>query len=142
MFENARPNVSSKEGRSLRFVSCLLLLVSSVFVSVAHAQQGVEFWRLADRIYYEPLLAEQRAARMLILFPAWAKEFPHSQEPGNRFAWQITLGREVPLFGWQTERVGMNRFSKRKWGVGVWVPVAFHMIEDFKDQSSPIVDTD
>ena len=38
--------------------------------------------------------------------------------------------------------MGLQRFSARKWGVGLWLPVAFHMIEDFKDESNPIVDTD
>jgi hypothetical protein len=128
--------------RLVRIVLGLLLLLSNGFVAGASAQSAGERWVLADRLYYEPLLAEQRAARMLIVFPGWAKQFPHSQEPGNRFAWQITLGREVPLVGWQTERVGLQHFSKGKWGVGVWVPVAFHMIEDFKDESAPIVDTD
>jgi hypothetical protein len=78
----------------------------------------------------------------LILLPAWADQFPHSQEPGTRFAWQITLGREIPVIGWQSERVGLQHFSKGEWGVGLWTPVAFHMIEDFKDESAPIVDTD
>jgi hypothetical protein len=119
-----------------------LVLLGAVFVSPATAQSAGERWLLSDRLYYEPLLAEQRAARMLILLPAWADQFPHSQEPGNRFAWQITLGREIPLIGWQSERVGLQHFSKGKWGVGLWTPVAFHMIEDFKDESAPIVDTD
>lgn len=101
-----------------------------------------EWWALADRIYYEPLLAEGRAARIFVLVPAWSKAFPHSAEPGNRFAWQITLGRELPIVGWQAERIGLQRFSKGKWGIGLWAPVSFHMIEDFKDESNPIVDTD
>jgi hypothetical protein len=120
---------------------CLFLLVPRL-ASTASAQSAGEWWSLADRTYYEPLLAEQRAARVLLLFPAWSKEFPHSQEPGNRFAWQITLGREIPIAGWQSERIGLQRFSKGKWGIGLWAPVAFHMIEDFKDESNPIVDTD
>ena len=101
-----------------------------------------ETWTLADRIYYEPLLAEQRAARIFLLFPGWSKQFPHSQKPSDRFAWQVTLGREIPIVGWQSERVGLARFSPGKWGIGLWFPVAFHMIEDFKDESNPIVDTD
>ena len=129
-------------GNRLWIMSVLLLLFSAVCPGVTHAQSPGEFWALADRTYYEPLLAEQRAARMLIVFPAWAKQFPDSQKPGNRFAWQIALGREIPLFGWQTERVGLQPFSKGKWGIGFWTPVAFHMIEDFKDESNPIVDTD
>ena len=104
---------------------------------------GLERWLFADRLYYEPLLAEQRAARIFLLFPGWSEEFPHSVEAGNRFAWQITMGREIPIVGWQNERpVGLGRFSRGKWGFGLWTPIAFHMAEDFKDESAPIVDTD
>jgi hypothetical protein len=98
-----------------------------------------EFWHLADRTYYEPLLAEQRAARSFLVFPGWSQEFPHSEEAGTRFAWQITLGREFPMLGWQSDATGIG---KGQWGVGLWIPIAFHMIEDFKDESAPIVDTD
>ena len=121
------------------FAFSLLLLT---LVSPVAAQSTGERWALADRLYYEPLLAEQRAARIYIIFPAWAQQFPQSGEPGNRFAWQITLGREIPILGWQSEAVGQQQLSKGKWGIGLWAPVAFHMIEDFKDESAPIVDTD
>src|SRR5688572_2414144 len=50
-----------------------------------------------DAAYYEPLLAEPRPARMMLLIPAWSKEFPHSVESGTRFAWQISLGDELPI---------------------------------------------
>jgi hypothetical protein len=120
----------------------LALFLLGVFAASADAQSNGERWQFADRPYYEPLLAEQRAARTLILFPAWAHEFPHSAEPGTRFAWQITLGREIPLIGWQSESISQQNLSKGKWGIGLWTPVAFHMIEDFKDESAPIVDTD
>lgn len=105
-------------------------------------EEGFERWLFADRLYYEPLLAEQRAARIFLLFPGWSEEFPHSQEAGNRLAWQITMGREIPIVGWQNEPVGLAPFSRGKWGFGLWTPIAFHMIEDFKDESAPIVDTD
>ena len=100
-------------------------------------------WRLADRTYYEPLLAEQRAARIFLLFPGWSKEFPHSEKPSERFAWQVTLGREIPIVGWETRSAPFGSlFTAGQWGLGVWVPISFHVIEDFKDESNPIVDTD
>ena len=98
-------------------------------------------WTFEDQLYYEPLKADPRAARMQLLVPAWAKEFPHSQEPGSRFAWQITLGRELPIVGWTTD-ASTGRVGKGKFGVGLWIPISFHMIEDHKDDSAPIVDTD
>ena len=103
---------------------------------------GAEWWTFSDRIYYEPLQAEPHAARMFLLFPAWSQEFPHSQERGNRFAWQVSMGREIPMVGWQSDSVGRERFEPGRWGIGVWIPISFHVIEDFKDDSNPIVDTD
>jgi hypothetical protein len=32
--------------------------------------------------------------------------------------------------------------GKGQWGLGLWTPISFHVIEDFKDESAPIVDTD
>lgn len=105
------------------------------------AAQALDLWMFRDLPYYEPLTAEPRAARIELTIPAWAKEFPHSEEPGNRFAWQITLGRELPIVGVRSEKLD-GRVGKGEWGVGLWTPVSFHMIEDFKDESAPIVDTD
>ena len=105
----------------------------------ANAQDRV--WTFRDLPYYEPLKADPRAARLTLIVPAWAKEFPHSTEPGNRSVWQITLGRELPILGWRSQ-TDDGRAGKKEWGVGLWIPVSFHMIEDFKDESAPIVDTD
>src|SRR5688572_3322291 len=49
-----------------------------------------------DQPFYDPLKAEEHAARIQLLIPAWSDEFPHSETRGSRFAWQITLGRELP----------------------------------------------
>jgi hypothetical protein len=103
---------------------------------------GGEWWSFADKIYYEPLLAEQRAARIFLLFPGWSSALPHSRESGSRFAWQVVMGREIPMVGRQSDSVGRERFEPGKWGIGLWIPISFHMLEDFKDESNPIVDTD
>jgi len=94
-----------------------------------------------DLTYYEPLRAEPRAARILLLVPAWSKALPHSEEPGSRFAWQIVLGRELPILAATSQRRD-GPLLPNNWGLGLWIPVSFHMIEDFKDESAPIVDTD
>ena len=103
--------------------------------------EGRRTWFLNDRGYYEPLIAEPHAARLFLLFPGWSSEFPHSVNTGNRFAWQVSTGREIPIAGWQSAS-GTERLEKGQIGFGVWIPIAFHMIEDFKDTSNPIVDTD
>ena len=110
--------------------------------TTAQDSTGGETWKMADRLYYEPLIAEQRAARIFLLFPGYSSRFPHSEEGDERFAWQVTMGREIPIFGWQSERIALQRFGPGKWGIGLWIPISFHVIEDFRDESNPIVDTD
>ena len=94
-----------------------------------------------DLPWYDPLRAEPHEGKIQLLIPAWAREFPHSTESGTRFSWQVTLGREIPIFAVSTQ-VADGEMSPKEWGVGLWTPVHFHVIEDFKDPSAPIVDTD
>ncbi|HYT66613.1 MAG TPA: hypothetical protein VEL51_09360 [Vicinamibacterales bacterium] len=121
------------------------IAVAVVLIAIAprraSCQSKPDVWMFRDLPYYEPLMAEPRAARVELTLPAFAKQFPHSDKPGNRFAWQITLGRELPIVGVRSEKLD-GRVGKGKWGLGLWTPVSFHMIEDFKDESAPIVDTD
>jgi hypothetical protein len=107
----------------------------------AETRPPIDFWSFKDLPYYEPLKADPRAARMMLVVPAVTKEFPHSQTSGSRRAWQITLGRELPIVGLSSEKID-DAPSRGHWGFGLWIPVSFHMIEDFKDDSAPIVDTD
>ena len=44
--------------------------------------------------------------------------------------------------GVETQAPSPVHMAKGRWGVGLWTPVSFHMVEDFKDESAPIVDTD
>jgi hypothetical protein len=94
-----------------------------------------------DQPFYDPLQAEEHAARVQLLIPAWSDGFPHSETTGSRFAWQITMGRELPIVT-VSSQVGDGPMECRKWGIGLWTPISFHMIEDFADESNPIVDTD
>lgn len=94
-----------------------------------------------DQPFYDPLRAEEHAARVQLLIPAWSEQFPHSETTGSRFAWQITLGRELPIVTLSSQ-VADGPMNRGEWGLGVWAPVSVHMIEDFADESNPIVDTD
>jgi hypothetical protein len=123
--------------RITRLAAC----IAAIMAVAAPAMAQVDQWSFRDLPYYEPLKADPRAARITLIVPAWSKEFPHSVEPGSRFVWQITLGRELPIIGWRSESVD-GRVGNKQWGVGLWIPVSFHMIEDHKDESAPIVDTD
>lgn len=125
--------------RSGLFAPVLLL---AGIVTPAAAQDGPKIDFLKDRPFYEPLLAEPRPARTMLLIPAWSKEFPDSVNKGARFAWQISLGDELPILTLSNDHGGGALGSKGTWGLGLWVPLSFHVIEDFKDDSNPIVDTD
>jgi hypothetical protein len=59
-----------------------------------------------------------------------------------RRVWDIDVGAELPVFGWESEASLSGRMPKGAIGVGVWIPIDFHMIEDFVDDSGPIVNTD
>jgi len=133
--------MSSSRRLCLTCPALLCIAITLFAARSAYAQRNLSFWSFKDQPYYEPLKADPRAAKMQLIVPAWAKEFPHSETPGNRFAWQITLGRELPIIGWHSD-TSSGRVGKGKLGFGFWVPVSFHMIEDFKDESNPIVDTD
>lgn len=96
-----------------------------------------------DTHYYDALRAEPHTARIKILVPAWSDAFPDSLDDSDfRFAWQISLGRELPIVTLATESLNQGRVGRGHLGIAVCAPVAFHMIEDFKDPSNPIVDTD
>jgi hypothetical protein len=117
------------------------LLLAVVLYGGSASAQGLSTKFFRDQPYYEPLLAEPRPARTMLLVPAWSKEFPHSVEKGSRFAWQISLGDELPILTVSTQ-TSAGVVEKGKWGAGLWIPVSFHVAEDFKDTSNPIVDTD
>lgn len=125
--------------RVSRLIFLAILLVAKPRAIPA---QGLEVKPFVDAHYYDALRAEPHAARIKILVPAWSAEFPDSANPDSRFAWQISLGRELPAFALSSESLNQGRVGAGEFGIGLWLPVAFHMIEDFKDPSNPIVDTD
>jgi hypothetical protein len=102
-------------------------------------------WRnewFRDRDYFDPLIAEPRAPQIAFTFPAWIPELEFSVEPGNRLAWEVSLGREIPIFA-RANFDDATRGLRGSQGFGVWVDVSFHMIEDMgKDPSNPIINTD
>jgi Protein of unknown function (DUF1207) len=102
-------------------------------------------WRnewFRDRDYFDPLIAEPRAPQIAFTFPAWTGEFQFSVEPGTRLVWEVSLGREIPIFT-RSNFDDATRGLKGSQGFGLWVDVSFHMIEDMgKDPSNPIINTD
>jgi hypothetical protein len=110
----------------------------------ASAARPFTWWLFENHAYYEPLAAEPRAAQVSALALAHASEYPFVLDPGSRRIWDISLGKEIPVFGADRRRCrsAVNDFNKGCWGFGVWAPVSFHMVEDFKDDSKPILNTD
>jgi hypothetical protein len=120
--------------------------VASIPPSASAPTPAAAFAGLKARMFrnvplYDPLRAEHHAARNKLLIPAWSAEFPHSERSGSRFAWQVHLGDEFPIIAFTTS-VDDDRMEPGHWGFGIWTPVSFHMIEDFEDDSNPIVNTD
>jgi hypothetical protein len=113
-------------------------LCTLALAATAEAQNVKPF---VDTHYYDALRAEPHAARIKILMPAWSDEFPDSVEKGSRFAWQITLGRELPILA-IANQLNTGRVGAGELGAALTIPISFHVIEDFKDESAPIVDTD
>jgi hypothetical protein len=93
-----------------------------------------------DRGLFDPLIADVRAPQIAFNYPAWAPEMPHSDQGGRRRVWEVTVGRELPLFA-RTNITDATKVAGCS-GWGIWADVSFHVLEDFKDDSSPIVNTD
>lgn len=102
------------------------------------------WWFFHDRPYFEPVVADPRAALVKVLFPAFSKSFPFAQHPGDfRLVWDISVGKEIPIFGYDSGMSKAGPLSPGTFGWGFWFPIGFHLIEDLvKDDSSPPVDTD
>lgn len=100
-------------------------------------------WTFEGRKYYDPLTAGVREPHISALALASATRMPFMvNEDSPRRVWDIDLGAELPVFGWESEDSLGGRVGEGEIGVGLWVPIDFHMIEDFVDESAPIVNTD
>jgi hypothetical protein len=125
-------------------LALLLLLPSTAGAAQKCFQDRNEvcLWYLEDRGYFEPPVAGPREATMKVMFPAVSDAVLFVQRPGRRMVWDISVGAEIPLLGYETSLSSTKDLTAGEWGVGLWLPIAFHMIEDFKDDSDPILDTD
>ena len=122
------------------FAKVALLTLALPSVPVA-----AQTWGLENHAYYEPVLAEPRGAQTTVLFPARADSFPYAVNDGAGLVWDISLGRELPIFGFSNSKGAESPtgVAPGALGVGIWMPLSFHMIEDMgKDPSNPILNTD
>ena len=137
--------------RSLARSLVLIIIFMGVRGATAAAQDGrAETWVLENRSYFDPLAAEIHAPDVSAMVLGGSNSFPFVTEPGSRRVWTISLGKEVPVFGREGRRmagtetcfpdIGLPQAGCTSWGI--WFAIDFHVMEDFKDESSPIVDTD
>jgi hypothetical protein len=116
----------------------LLLAISLLLLAPIEAEGG-EWWTFENRSYYDPLIAGVREAQTAALVPAFASRMAFMvDERSPRMGWDIDLGIELPIIGWESSK----EIGEGDQGVGLWVPIDFHMIEDFVDDSAPIINTD
>jgi hypothetical protein len=136
--------------RPLLLALLVVVLVGCPLWVARGEAQGSTTWTFENRSYFDPAVAEIHAPDMTVMVLGQGSELQYSAKPGRRRAWTISLGKEVPLFGRET-KVGVPAQTcfesvatpaKGCSGWGVWFAVDFHMLEDFKDDSNPIVDTD
>lgn len=77
---------------------------------------------------------------MTFAFPMFSDAFEFSQEPGRRVTWDMTIGQEIPIV--VIENFTPSTPVSGRWGVGLWTAISFHVLEEFKDPSAPIINTD
>ena len=118
-------------------IQALLLLL------VLGATGCARFWGFSQRAYYEPLAAGIRDANISALAYGKSSRFAYLTEPDDpRQIWDIDLGYEMPLFGYESQDHLSGRMPAGAFGIGLWLPIDFHMAEDFVDESNPIINTD
>jgi hypothetical protein len=107
----------------------------------AVANADLHWWSFENRPYYDPLIAGVRDPNFSALVPARfdrMKLMVRSDQP--RLGWDIDVGTEMPIFGSETS--DSPKIAPQAWGWGLWIPIDFHMIEDFIDPSAPVVNID
>jgi len=128
--------------RTKRTAVFAIFYCSLLFSSSSRAEDQ-KWWTFEDRPYYPPLIAGVREPQVSALALAWADRMSFMvSDQSPRRVWDIDLGAELPLFG-RDSRSDFNGVSPPgAVGFGIWIPIDFHMIEDFVDNSAPIVNTD
>jgi hypothetical protein len=117
-------------------IATLMLLLSAIPVM---AGQG---WWFDNRKYYEPLIAGVRDAQVSAFVAAGTPIEFETSNADPRLVGDIDLGVELPIVGWEQKDPLGDRMRKHALGVGLWIPIDFHVIQDLRDHSVPIVNND
>ena len=124
---------------------CLFVgLIAPLLLAIpARAQGGT--WVLENHDYFNLTPAEIHGAQTNILFPMITYAYQYSLHSGRHHGWNIDLGHEFPIVGYQSNASSSapGGVPANSWGVGLWFPLSFHMTEDLgTEPSNPILDTD
>jgi hypothetical protein len=123
--------------RAVQFAVCA---ITALLVATPASAQT---WLFEGRRYQEPLIAGVREPHVSALGLASASRMAFQvQGDDPRRVWDIDLGVELPIVGWESRRSVNGRVPQGAFGIGFWFPIDFHMIEDFVDDSAPIINTD
>jgi hypothetical protein len=122
----------------MRIVAAILLLASAW-----NAEAAVQRWWFDDRRYYEPLIAGVREPHLSALaFGHGTKMSFQVSDADPRSIWDIDVGGELPIAGLEWGETKNGRVEGGGFGIGLWIPIDFHMISDHDDRSGPIVNND
>jgi len=119
----------------------LLRLLAALVVIITTAPGAMAQEWLLDKDWFLPLSADPKPPAITFAFPMITDEFEFSQESGKRMTWEVNVGKEIPIFTAQNFTTATPIVGR--WGVGLWVAVSFHVLEELgKDPSNPIINTD
>jgi hypothetical protein len=124
---------------------------AATVTSGSHAQpSGFSWFGIRDfrrlwfepRPWYDPLIADPRAAQISVIGVAMGRAFPYSLSTGGRPVYELSLGKELPILVRERGTEGDRPIAPGAWGFGYWFPVSMHVVGDLKDPRRPIVNTD
>lgn len=121
-----------------------LILVALILLSTA-AYADSQWWSFEERNYYIPLTAGVREAQLSAMAIGYGNRVEFQvRDDDPRLIWDIDVGTELPIVGWESKSIidATKRVPPGAVGIGLWIPVDFHLLSDHVDNSGPIVNTD
>lgn len=123
-----------------------LAAVLALLFSISPPVRGeAKWWSFEDRNYYNPLTAGVREAQVSAMAVGYGSRVEFQvRDDDPRLIWDIDLGAELPIVGWESEKSADEtaRVPAGATGVGLWLPIDFHLLTDHADNSGPVVNTD
>jgi len=137
-----RAPTSSGEPPKIEMNRVASLSAAAAAVLLVCTPATAQFWTFESRSYFEPLKAGVREAQVSAVV-GMGNRVAFTLEPDDpRLMWDIDVGAEMPLFGWESRASVDERMPPGAIGIGLWFPIDFHLLEDFADDSAPILNTD